>query len=70
MKGVRTMIELAAAAKGVEEDALQQIDHSEAQVLKHLLRRVIRNTARDVPALWPVNPPQSPAAPGGALATE
>ena len=70
VKGVRTMIELAAAAKGVEEDALQQIDHSEAHVLKHLLRRVIRNTARDVPALWPVNPPQSPAAPGGALATE
>ncbi|HSW04941.1 flavin reductase family protein [Aquabacterium sp.] len=56
--GVRTMVELAAVAKGVEEDALQQIDYSEAHLLKHLLKRVIRNTARDVPALWP-----APAAP-------
>jgi 3-hydroxy-9,10-secoandrosta-1,3,5(10)-triene-9,17-dione monooxygenase reductase component len=51
--GRRAMLELAAVAKAAEEDALQQIDYSEAHLLKHLLKRVIRNTARDVPALWP-----------------
>jgi 3-hydroxy-9,10-secoandrosta-1,3,5(10)-triene-9,17-dione monooxygenase reductase component len=53
--GSRAMLEMAAIAKAAEEDALQQIDYSEAHLLKHLLRRVIRNTVRrDQPALWPV----------------
>jgi 3-hydroxy-9,10-secoandrosta-1,3,5(10)-triene-9,17-dione monooxygenase reductase component len=52
--GAQTMLELAAISKANEEDALQQIDYSEAHLLKHLLRRVIRNTMRsDQPALWP-----------------
>jgi 3-hydroxy-9,10-secoandrosta-1,3,5(10)-triene-9,17-dione monooxygenase reductase component len=50
--GRRVMLELAAVSKAVEEDALQQIDYSEAHLLKHLLKRVIRNTAQGVPALW------------------
>ncbi|TMH02692.1 MAG: flavin reductase family protein [Betaproteobacteria bacterium] len=50
--GRRTMLELAAVSKAVEEDALQQIDFSEAHLLRHLLKRVIRNTAQGVPALW------------------
>src|SRR5437899_2445347 len=49
--GRRTMLELAAVSKAVEEDALQQIDFSEAHLLRHLLKRVIRNTAQGVPAL-------------------
>jgi len=52
--GARAMLEMAAVSKAVEEDALQQIDYSEAHLLKHLLRRVIRNTVRGgQPALWP-----------------
>jgi 3-hydroxy-9,10-secoandrosta-1,3,5(10)-triene-9,17-dione monooxygenase reductase component len=51
--GRRAMLELAAISKAAEEDALQQIDYSETHVLKHLLKRVIRNTAKGVPALWP-----------------
>ncbi|HEX6704675.1 MAG TPA: flavin reductase family protein [Albitalea sp.] len=52
--GTRAMLEMAAVAKAVEEDALQQIDYSEAHLLKHLLRRVIRNTVKGgQPALWP-----------------
>ena len=53
--GSRAMLEMAAIAKAAEEDALQQIDYSEAHLLKHLLRRVIRNTVSgEQPALWPV----------------
>ncbi len=53
--GSRAMLEMAAISKAVEEDALQQIDYSEAHLLKHLLRRVIRNTvSAEQPALWPV----------------
>jgi 3-hydroxy-9,10-secoandrosta-1,3,5(10)-triene-9,17-dione monooxygenase reductase component len=53
--GTRAMLEMAAVSKATEEDALQQIDYSEAHLLKHLLRRVIRNTWRgEQPALWPV----------------
>jgi 3-hydroxy-9,10-secoandrosta-1,3,5(10)-triene-9,17-dione monooxygenase reductase component len=53
--GTRAMLEMAAISKATEEDALQQIDYSEAHLLKHLLRRVIRNTWRgEQPALWPV----------------
>ncbi len=51
-QGRQTIIELVAASKAVEEDALRQIDYSESHMLKHLLKRVIRNTARDMPALW------------------
>ena len=51
--GRRLMIELAAVAKGAEEDALQQIEYSETHLLRNLLKRVIRNTALGVPALWP-----------------
>ena len=54
--GRRAMLELAAVSKAAEEDALQQIDYSETHLLKHLLKRVIRNTARGVPALWPAQP--------------
>jgi 3-hydroxy-9,10-secoandrosta-1,3,5(10)-triene-9,17-dione monooxygenase reductase component len=54
--GRRIMLELAAISKAAEEDALQRIDYSETHVLKHLLKRVIRNTAKDVPALWPARP--------------
>jgi 3-hydroxy-9,10-secoandrosta-1,3,5(10)-triene-9,17-dione monooxygenase reductase component len=56
--GTRAMLEMAAISKAAEEDALQQIDYSEAHLLKHLLKRVIRNTACDTqPALWPVAMP-------------
>jgi 3-hydroxy-9,10-secoandrosta-1,3,5(10)-triene-9,17-dione monooxygenase reductase component len=52
--GTRAMLEMAAVAKAAEEDALQQIDYSEAHLLKHLLRRVIRNSVKGgQPALWP-----------------
>jgi 3-hydroxy-9,10-secoandrosta-1,3,5(10)-triene-9,17-dione monooxygenase reductase component len=50
--GRRAMLELAAVSKAVEEDAMQQIDFSEAHLLRHLLKQVIRNTAQGVPALW------------------
>jgi flavin reductase (DIM6/NTAB) family NADH-FMN oxidoreductase RutF len=54
--GSRSMLEMAAISKAAEEDALQQIDYSETHLLKHLLRRVIRNTVRgEQPALWPRN---------------
>ncbi|MBC7940506.1 MAG: flavin reductase family protein, partial [Chitinophagaceae bacterium] len=51
--GRRVMLEMAAVSKAAEEDALQQIDYSEAHLLRNLLKRLIRNTAQGVPALWP-----------------
>ena len=51
--GRRVMLELAAVSKAAEEDALQQIDYSEAHLLRNLLKRLIRNTAHGVPKLWP-----------------
>jgi len=52
--GTRAMLEMAAISKAAEEDALQQIDYSETHLLKHLLKRVIRNTSRELqPSLWP-----------------
>lgn len=51
--GRRMMLELAAVSKAAEEDALQQIDYSETHLLRNLLKRLIRNTAQGVPALWP-----------------
>ena len=50
--GRRAIVELVAVSKAVEEDALQQIEYSESHMLKHLLKRVIRNTAQDIPQLW------------------
>ena len=48
------MIELAAVSKAAEETAMQQIDYAESQLLRHLLKRLIRNTAQEgLPALWP-----------------
>jgi hypothetical protein len=47
------MLEMAAISKAAEEDALQQIDYSETHLLRNLLKRLIRNTAQGVPALWP-----------------
>ena len=51
--GRQVMLEMAAISKAAEEDALQQIDYSETHLLRNLLKRVIRNTAQGVPALWP-----------------
>lgn len=45
-------IELLAAGKSAEADAEQELDYREAQVLKLLLKRVIRSTATGVPAHW------------------
>ena len=58
--GRRAMLELAAVSKAVEEDALHQIDYSETHLLRNLLKRVIRNTARGVPELWSSKPEQDP----------
>jgi len=52
--GRKTIVEVVAVSKAAEEDALQQIDYSEAHMLKHLLKQVIRNTAKDIPPLWKV----------------
>lgn len=50
--GRRVTIELMAAAKSVEADALMHLDYSEAQMLKHLLKRLIRGTDPGLPDLW------------------
>jgi len=50
--GRHLIIELMAAAKAVEADALMHLDYSEAQVLKHLLKRLIRGTDPGLPDLW------------------
>jgi 3-hydroxy-9,10-secoandrosta-1,3,5(10)-triene-9,17-dione monooxygenase reductase component len=54
--GRQVMLEMAAVSKAAEEDALQQIDYSETHLLRNLLKRLIRNTAQGVPALWPARP--------------
>ena len=54
--GRNTIVELVAVSKAAEEDALQQIDYSETHMLKHLLKQVIRNTAKDIPPLWKAGP--------------
>lgn len=51
-RGRQTVVELVAVSKVVEEDALAQIDYSEAHMLKHLLKRVIRNAGNEMPGLW------------------
>jgi len=50
--GRHLIIELMAAAKAVEADALMHLDYSEAQMLKHLLKRLIRGTDPGLPDLW------------------
>ena len=50
--GRKTVVELVSVSKVVEEDALAQIDYSEAHMLKHLLKRVIRNAGNEMPGLW------------------
>src|SRR5205823_13974752 len=60
--GRQVMLEMAAISKAAEEDALQQIDYSETHLLRNLLKRVIRNTAHGVPALWPAKVERAAAA--------
>ena len=50
--GRRTLIELAAAAKAAEEDALGAFDDNETALLKHLLKHVIRHTDPGLPDPW------------------
>lgn len=51
-EGRALAIELMAAAKAAEADALMHLDYSEAQMLKHLLKRLIRGTDPGLPDLW------------------
>jgi 3-hydroxy-9,10-secoandrosta-1,3,5(10)-triene-9,17-dione monooxygenase reductase component len=53
-EGRLVTIELMAAAKAVEAHALMQLDYSEAQMLKNLLKRLIRSTDPGIPDLWTV----------------
>ncbi|WP_257549384.1 flavin reductase family protein [Sphingopyxis sp. DBS4] len=46
------LIELAAAAKAAEEEALETFDDNEAALLKHLLKHVIRHTDPGLPDPW------------------
>lgn len=50
--GQRMLIELTAAAKAAEDDALGHLDESEAALLKHLLKHVIASTDPGLPDLW------------------
>ncbi len=50
--GRRTLVELAAAAKAAEEDALGAFDENETALLKHLLKHVIRSTDPGLPDPW------------------
>lgn len=50
--GRRTLLELTAAAKAAEEDALGAFDESETALLKHLLKHVVRNTDPGLPDPW------------------
>ena len=50
--GRRTLVELAAAAKAAEEDALGAFDANETALLKHLLKHVIRSTDPGLPDPW------------------
>ena len=50
--GRRVMIELAAAAKAAEEEALGAFDDNETALLKHLLKHVIRHTDPGLPDPW------------------
>jgi 3-hydroxy-9,10-secoandrosta-1,3,5(10)-triene-9,17-dione monooxygenase reductase component len=50
--GRHTIIELMAAAKAAEADTEIGLDYSESQMLKHLLKRVIRNTTPGSLKIW------------------
>jgi len=50
--GRQIIIELMAAAKAAEADTELGLDYSESQMLKHLLRRVIRNTTLGSFKVW------------------
>lgn len=50
--GRRTLVELTAAAKAAEEDALGAFDENETALLKHLLKHVIRSTDPGLPDPW------------------
>lgn len=45
-------LEAAAAAKAIEDEMLEILDPSEADLLRHLLKRVIRGTDPGLPRLW------------------
>jgi 3-hydroxy-9,10-secoandrosta-1,3,5(10)-triene-9,17-dione monooxygenase reductase component len=51
-EGRSLIIELVAVAKAAEFDAERGLDFGETQMLKHLLRRVIRNTEEGDHRLW------------------
>lgn len=51
-QGRRTLVELTAAAKAAEEDALGAFDENETALLKHLLKHVIRSTDPGLPDPW------------------
>ncbi len=51
--GRHTVIELMAAAKAAEADTELGLDFFESQMLKHLLKRVIRSTAQGPLKIWP-----------------
>jgi 3-hydroxy-9,10-secoandrosta-1,3,5(10)-triene-9,17-dione monooxygenase reductase component len=50
--GRRNMIELMAVAKGAEAEIENEVEYSEAQLLKQLLWRMIRRRSRSLPPLW------------------
>jgi 3-hydroxy-9,10-secoandrosta-1,3,5(10)-triene-9,17-dione monooxygenase reductase component len=50
--GRQLNIELVAATKALEDDALEGFDHGEVQVLTHLVQRLARATRADTPPLW------------------
>jgi 3-hydroxy-9,10-secoandrosta-1,3,5(10)-triene-9,17-dione monooxygenase reductase component len=54
--GRHTVIELMAVAKAAEADTELGLDFVESQMLKHLLKRVIRNTAQGPLKIWPSPP--------------
>ncbi|WP_202390131.1 flavin reductase family protein [Tsuneonella aeria] len=50
--GRRKFLEAAAAAKAIEDEMLEILDPSEADLLRHLLKRVIHGTDPGLPRLW------------------
>lgn len=50
--GRQLNIELVAATKSIEDDALEGFDHGEVQVLTHLVRRLAHATRTETPPLW------------------
>lgn len=50
--GRQLNIDLIAATRAIEDDALRGFDQSEIQVLTHLVRRLAHATRTDAPPLW------------------